>query len=497
VTISGGQFLTAGISCVLGLKDKPVHINYGDDYYGILHCISDRHFVLYDADDRQAWLLDGASTVLHLLRASIKHYQQDRRLRQLLCCPDNVELDEPSDTSVLGGSRAEAAWEVLSNQDNLDIPLRLKSTSAWEETTTRQGEKADRALKEKTTYLTVGNRIEQICHVLCQITAHYDDVQTQSGVGFRLRLAPRPQLEGFDFTDIATGTGTLWPKVATLRARGQGWVDFARAIHAPTLFASGFGVLFAPFPAPATTTTTASGCSACLWNTPLPKGKDYLAATTSDLLAILRRRGSMRHRPWRLVDNIHWYSPDLTCEPCPGGNKCKTGKGHDRVQVLLPATFPGLFGRQSPRKLPAHGAVVFGHSAKLPLIWPGKKGEPPAVGEPAGEEEEDLEVEEMAERFRDSGVGTSLGSRSLNESEGEEGRELGMEVDDGFAGRAVSSSSSTPPSTSSASGFYAMPNDQFIGGHGELMGVGGKRGGGKQDGRVEGAKRRGKMVARG
>ncbi|KAH6838544.1 hypothetical protein B0I37DRAFT_419478 [Chaetomium sp. MPI-CAGE-AT-0009] len=429
VTISGGQFINAGISCVLGLKDKPVHINYGDDYYGILQNISDRYFVFYDPEDRQAWLLDGASTALPLLQASIKHSQDDKRLRKLLCSPDNIELDEVEGPTL--GSRAEAAWEVLSNQDNMNIPLRLKSISAWDETTIRRGEKIDQASKEKKTYLTVGDRIEQICHVLCQITAHYDDVQTQSGVGFRLRSTPRPQLEGFDFTDIATGTGTLWPRVATLKAKGRGWVDFTRAIHAPTLFASGFGELFTPFARPPATTTKAgiSSCAVCLWNSPLPKGEDYLAATTSDLQAILRRRGNMRRKPWRLVENIHWYSPDLTCEPCSGTCSPSGKKGHDRVQVLLPGTFPGIFGRESPRKLPAHGAVVFGHSSRFPLIWGPKKGDPPDVGEP--EEDVDMgEIAELSERFEDSGIGTSIGSsRSPNAIEGKEG-ELGM-VDDG------------------------------------------------------------------
>ena len=454
VTVSGGQFINVGISCTLGLKDKPIHISYDEDYYGVLKNISDRHFVFYDSDDRQAWLLDGASTVLHLLRASIKHHQDDKRLRQLLCSPDNLELGEANEALTVG-SRAEAAWEVLSNQDNINIPLRLKNTSAWDETTIRQGEKRDHATKEKKTYLTVGNRIEQICHILCQITAHHDDVQTQSGVGYRLRSTPRLLLEGFDFADIATGTGTFWPRVATLKAKGLGWVDFTRAIHAPTVFASGFGELFRPFPSPTTGSSAIPRCSACLWNSPLPKGKDYLAATTSDLCNILRKRGNKTHKPWRLVDNIHWYSPDLTCEPCSGTCSSSGKKGHDRVQVLLPATFPSMFGRESPRELPANGAFIFGHSSKFPLIWGLKRGDPPEIGKPA----EDLDVEEIVERFGDSGIGSSRGSRSQNERESEEGQ-LRLWGDRGFESKAGSNSGLS--SGGSASKVYMMPNRQFI-----------------------------------
>jgi hypothetical protein len=488
VTISGGQFINAGISCVLGLKDKPVHINYGDDYYGVLQNVADRYFVFYDPDDRQAWLLDGASTVLHLLRASIQHCQNDKRLRQLLCYPDNTELEDVGKGPTIGSS-AEAAWEVLSNQDNISIPLRLKSISAWDETTIRRGEKIDQASKEKKTYLTVGDRIEQICYVLCQIAAHYDDVQTQSGVEFRLRSTPRPQLEGFDFNDIATGTGTLWPRVATLKAEGRGWVDFTRAIHAPTLFASGFGELFTPIggtPATMTKMGTTS-CSTCLWNSPLPKGQDYLAATTSDLQAILRKRGNMRRKPWRLVENIHWYSPDLTCEPCSGTCSASGKRGHDRVQVLLPGTFPSIFSRESPRKLPAHGAVVFGHSSRFPLIWGLKKGESPEIGEP----EEDVdgeEVVELSEKFEDSGLGTSVGSsRSPNAREGKE-LELGMGDDEGIPENTTGSSLGSSPG-SSASRLYALPNEVFISDGKAVRGLKIKRKSGADDMRGESVKK--------
>lgn len=463
VTISGGKFINAGISCALGLKDKPIHIDHGDDFCGILENISNRCFVFYDVDDRRAWLLDGASTVLHLLRASIKHIQYDKRFRKLLCSPEIIELHDTSLEQSFG-SRALASWDVLINRDNLNIPLRLKNTTSWEETTIRLGEKKDQVIKEKTTYLTVEDRIEQICHILCQITAHYDDVKTQSGVGFRIRSTPRRQLEGFDFTDLAEGAGTLWPRVATLKVKGQGWVDFTRAIHAPTIFASGFGELFTPSPEAKIAKTVVPSCAACLWNTPLPKGIDYLAATTSDLQAILHKRGNKRLKPWLLINGIHWYTPDLVCEPCSGTccyqSSKKGGRCGDRVQVLLPATFPKGFATKSPRNLPVHGAVIFGHSFKFPLIWGAKREDPTKIGEP--QEEEGLDVKETVERFEDSGIETSLGtSPSHNESEGKEGQ-AGLCGDEGFE-MTWAGSGSVSSSSNSASALYKLPNKQFIG----------------------------------
>ncbi|KEZ39111.1 hypothetical protein SAPIO_CDS10501 [Scedosporium apiospermum] len=270
VTISGGSIVTAGVSCILGLKDKPRYISFGDDYPGILRNVADRYFVFYDRDDRRAWLVDGASTILHLLRASIQNYEDDPRFRSILCSEKTI-LKEAKASSM----GAVPACEVLLDVENQSIPLYPKKTEAWKENTLTPLTEPDPIVKKKTTYFCVRDRVEQLCYHLLEIAAHQDDSQTRSGVGFRLLQTPRRQLEGFDFMDIATNQGTIWPKVATLHTTGEGWVDFSRAIHAPTLFGSGFGDLF--IPAVMTSSSASPSCPFCLWNSPLPTGKDYLA----------------------------------------------------------------------------------------------------------------------------------------------------------------------------------------------------------------------------
>lgn len=352
ISISGGKFISAGISCSIGLKDRPIHINL-DDYIGMLLTISTRFFVLYDVGDRRAWLVDGASTLLHLLRASIKHYQDDSRLRLIFCfdSDDFVEADKP----YTGG---DAAFKVLSNVDNQDLPLYPKSHEIWDEETRKTRERIEHVSKRKSTYLRVRDRVGQICTVLEQIIAHQDD--DMNGVGFRLKYTPRLQLEGFDFMGVATNQGTLWPKVATLHATGAGWVDFTRALHAVTLFGNGFGDLFQP-------TEAQESCRSCGWNTNLPVGKDYLAVCATELEEIIKMSGEKTCVPWRLVDDIHWHVPDKLHEPC----RCGSRRSHDRIQVLIPTSFPKLWGRgfASPSALAPGSAVVFGHSWILPLRW--------------------------------------------------------------------------------------------------------------------------------
>ena len=417
VSIVGGQFITAGVSCVIGLKDRPLHISLGgDDYVSTLLMLARRYFVLYDLGDKRAWFADGASTVLHLLRAAIRHHQKDRLLRHLLLFR---EADFQEATAPHSGQ--DAAVEVLVSEHNLNLPLYRKipaagatprplstenSPASWANATT-SGTHAAAA-----TSFTLRDKVDQIMHMLSQILAHHDDLSSQSGVGFRLRTTPRRCLEGFDFMDLAAGQGTLWPKVSILNAKGQGWVDFVRAVGAVPLFGRGFGELLCPQPGldgPSNEMSSSgsgggggkkptrqppSPCPSCSLNTSFPSGSDYLAVPTGVLADILRMRGSTATQPWRVVDNIYWHTPEACFEACGGGGGVVSCKA-DRVQVLLPAEFPRLWGRRlrSPRHgddggglpLPEAGAVVFGHSRKFPLRWRGAGGTVPVEAEPGAE----------------------------------------------------------------------------------------------------------------
>ncbi|KUJ15384.1 uncharacterized protein LY89DRAFT_735500 [Mollisia scopiformis] len=394
VSVSTGKIVSVGVSCAIGIKDKSIRVDFGDDYVSMLSMISKRHFVFHDLDeeDRRAWLVDGASALLHLLRASLKHYQNDRHLQRIFCF-DFSELEEARTTH----TGADAAFEVLLNVDNQQLSLYSKMPESWREKTIGERGKQEEVLKEKTVDFCLKDRVDQICNILGQIMAHQDDVSSQSGVGFRLKTTPQRQLEGFDFMDVATGQGTLWPKVATLRASGAGWVDFTRKIHAISLFGTGFGDLLAP-------ANNRAGCGSCLWNEGVPKGKDYLAVPVAELKDIIRTKGNMRRNPWRVVDDIYWHTPDMTFERC-GCLQSRSAK-HDRVQVFLPATFPKMWGRnlKSPSKLASDGAVIFGHSWKFPLRW-GVSGNP-EEGNPLPS------IEGGDPVFYDSGIGSAQSASS-------------------------------------------------------------------------------------
>ena len=62
-----------------------------------------------------------------------------------------------------------------------------------------------RNLNEETTTIklthsnfTLAERVEQILHILLQITAYHDHGSAQSGYGFRIKSSPCHHIEGFE-----------------------------------------------------------------------------------------------------------------------------------------------------------------------------------------------------------------------------------------------------------------------------------------------------------
>jgi hypothetical protein len=373
----------------IGIKDKPEHVSYDDDYLSTLEIISERYFVFYDIIDRRAWLLDGASALLHLLRAFIKYSETKSRLKDFFIFKDD-ELGE-ADESRQGG---DAAFYVLANEYNQLLPFWRKTATPTEEITMKHGSVAEEAIKYQKAYFCLKDRVLQICRILQQILAHQDDVHTRDGVGARVKLTPRRQLEGFDFMDVATNQGALWPKVNSIHAWGEGWVDLTRKLHCVVLFGTGFGQLMKPIGKP---------CRVCMLN--VPQGPELLGITIADLLNIIEKKGENNRTPWRIVEDMHWYVPDQLFESC----RCDSTARRDRVQVFLPATHPKLWGTglRSPQ-LVTGGAILVGHSFKYPLRW-GNRGEP-EEGEP------ETSVEASTAPPHDSGIGSSNTSGSAEDS---------------------------------------------------------------------------------
>lgn len=107
--IEGGASAVAGAMISLGKRDKPVRMSRGSRFTDMLAWVAEQPVVLYDSGDRRAWLVDGASALLHLVRASM---ERDR--------------DNPAYSFKWrfdGNLQGDSAVEILTHLDNLDIKL--------------------------------------------------------------------------------------------------------------------------------------------------------------------------------------------------------------------------------------------------------------------------------------------------------------------------------------------------------------------------------------
>lgn len=65
--------MSVGATFSIGRKDKPVSIHNRSEYNAQLMWLEKKFVVLYDVGDRRGWLVDGLSTLLHLVRASLQN----------------------------------------------------------------------------------------------------------------------------------------------------------------------------------------------------------------------------------------------------------------------------------------------------------------------------------------------------------------------------------------------------------------------------------------
>ncbi|KAJ8133149.1 hypothetical protein O1611_g470 [Lasiodiplodia mahajangana] len=380
VEVSSGQFVTGTAAFTLGNREKPIHISrFG--FLTKLQWISSKHVVLWDEVDKRGWLIDGASALLHILRASLAHSKRKFQSAWLL---DISALKDPGDPF-----QSDAALRVLINEENRNLTLYMDKTDVYEENV-REGGTTTSTSRRQTRHYRLEDKIEHIYNILEKLIDHQTDMERRSGLQINMR--PRRQLEGWDFADLVRDGDPIFPRATTLPTIGKGWVDFARAIHTITLFGRGFGDLIQP------RQTDTSSCSR--WSL-VPKNNFYLTACASTLRDIMEEDGDAASNPRRLCDNIIWHMKQTTFEPCPCTKDPKSGH-HEPVQALFPLKFTSNLKKRPQVDLKATGAVIFGHNTSLHWHW--KDTGDPVKGDPPPE------LGPGTESSEDSGIGSSASS---------------------------------------------------------------------------------------
>jgi len=120
--IEAGEYAVAGMSFRPNQKEKPVSSGGPNTYFETLGWVKNEFVVFYDVEDRRAWLVDGASALLHLVRISLRLDGTE---------PDSTyhwEFEESAvkDEDWVSSSGRAAAIGTLKNFDNLEQKVYIR-----------------------------------------------------------------------------------------------------------------------------------------------------------------------------------------------------------------------------------------------------------------------------------------------------------------------------------------------------------------------------------
>jgi nucleoside phosphorylase len=335
-TIYRGRLFDPGTMYGLGEKDIPGQ-NLRDGQDPQLRFISRQYVVLWDEEDKRGWLVNGATALLHLLRASLEYNKADMFSSGFSFKAEEVE-------EFKGLHTAKSAIDFLLSHTNRRLELYPGRRSVFPTQTDHTATSATQA-SEKGSPFRLEDRIEELSDVL----ATFMDFQSRLILrnGARLDPGAHESLKGWDFKDLAESSNFIKARKASFFGRNQSWGGFVESISAIVLFGHGFGELIQP----------EDPGHACVRWARMPKQQYYLAAMISDLKNIMR---SEEH-PEMLSDGFIWHSPDQTFASC----HCTTSadeKHADPVQVLLSSKHLDMCPKKEQILMHHLGAVIFGHN---------------------------------------------------------------------------------------------------------------------------------------
>ncbi|KAJ8116705.1 hypothetical protein OPT61_g1930 [Boeremia exigua] len=348
LTINLGKIFTAGLTISLRVRRISPHL-VRDAYEQKLMWIERQYVVLWDEETKRGWLVNGTSALLHLVRMSLKQYEEHSLSNGLLFNKDKMqnasEYEPASAAKVLGDQR----------NRNLEVWHGKSEQSKEEEGKHLAGQRSSTSRKSKKSTYLFENLVEQKLGVLELLIESQKELANPNGLNMKFRF--RKHLEGWDITDLAAERDPE-PRVATLKALGYGWVNLVNSISAITLFGRGFGNLITP-------STTKKICPR--WSH-LPEGQYHLAVSMCDMDNIMRAFSRKNHGGIEVVPGLLWHSPTdsfVFCS-CQKHRNPKTSPEpsfthYNPVQGLLPKRLGAIPKSVEPGNPNNRGAVIFGH----------------------------------------------------------------------------------------------------------------------------------------
>ena len=233
--------------------------------------LKDKFVLLWDEQDKRGWLIDGLSALLHLVRASLKAFDDDEISKSCF----KLDIKEIQESQ---GIYPDAALQFFVNGPAIHDNMKLELYPD---------------VDDQNPYL-LRHQVDHLAELLQDIIDQQEKACGHDGINIKPHL--RKHLQGWDFREIASASGPFRPRETKLNTFGKAWVDLIRSINAVTLFGRGFGDIIQP-----TENTWFQWAK-------VPSGKYYIAACTSTLRRIMEIHGDPN--AMRLSESIIWYDPN-------------------------------------------------------------------------------------------------------------------------------------------------------------------------------------------
>ena len=301
--------MTSQINFIPGAKDGRLHFSQKGPFQRVVQRAEKNPVVLYDVEDRRAWLVTALDVMLHVVQS--RHHSS----------PYKTEL-----TPVKPGNGRGAATEAATANQTRKLYERDVA--------------AENDYYYKDVLLDAWSQIDLLLE-------KEDSIEASPGLA--LHGTMRSKVQGWEYMSLVQEKN-FRRKEADVKKSSGGWADLIKDVGALVLFATGFDEIIRP------TSDLSSLCHS--WRT-LPKGKDYLAAGVPILELLYSEAGSRTSRKHLSASRLQWHRGSTLFEHCRGTvpSRCQC----DRTQQIYHDSLFRTFGHvRPPGNLEADGCVIFG-----------------------------------------------------------------------------------------------------------------------------------------
>jgi hypothetical protein len=275
------MYFIAGMNMHVNQKEKQTQLGKATDYPSRLKWVGTQFLAFYDVSARRAWLVDGASALLHLVRISLHLDETD---------PESVYDWKYEKTRMkedwIGSTGRQAAQNTLKDWSNYDLPVYVK------------GHK--NGVPEHSTF---GERVEKVLRDLEILIDLQVWLASPSGIKVTQDLDSRKEIAGFDVRDLLSPPGPIARRIARFDSRGGGWYDLIPSLGVVTIFGKSFGQLIRP----------EDPDRVCPEWRSIPDGHDYLVSTVSTLKHLYDKRFDGQYPA---TSKMSWRSPKHEPDAC-------------------------------------------------------------------------------------------------------------------------------------------------------------------------------------